>query len=515
MEESSRPSERPRLLGSEWLGSYLSPNEVKKMLPLAIIFFMVLFNYTILRNTKDVLIVTDARSGAETIPFLKTYVLIPGTIVFFAVYVRLCSVCSQAAIFYISSVFFLVFFGAFAFVLYPMKDLIHPNAFCDWLLEVLPSSFLGPVAMIRLWTFSLFYLMAELWGSVVLSLLFWSFANQVCNVAEAKKFYPLFGMFANVALIVSGNFVTYVAEMRKAAPVQEGTDPWQLSLMYLITACLFSGACMIAAFAYMQRNVVNDPNLVEQTETKKAKTKSNMSMMESIRYLMASPYILDLGVIVIGYGMAINLIEVTWKSRLKLQYPSPNDYASFMGMYSSATGVVTIVLMLVGQRFLAWFGWGFTALCTPVVCLATGVCFFSLILFPSLWSPLAATMGETALMLSVLVGTAQNVGTKATKYGMFDPTKEMAYIPLDAEQKTKGKAAIDVIASRMGKSGGSLIQQFLILFLGTLAASAPYIGLFLLLITLAWIRAVTRLSVQFSALTAKPSDSPPDIEMRA
>merc|ERR1719478_647220 len=272
-----------------------------------------------------------------------------------------------------------------------MKDIIHPNGFCDWLRDSLPSSFLGPIAMIRLWTFSLFYLMAELWGSVVLSLLFWSFANQVCSVAEAKKFYPLFGMFANVALVVSGNFVTYIAEMRKSMPAEEGVDPWQMSLVYLMSGCLVSGGFLIAAFAYMQRCVVNDPNLVEEKQTKKAKSKSSMSMGESLKYLANSPYILDLGVLVIGYGMAINLIEGTWKSRLKLQYPEANDYASFMGKYSTATGVSTIVLMLVGQRFLAWFGWGVTAVCTPVVCLATGVCFFSLILFPSLWDPVSVS----------------------------------------------------------------------------------------------------------------------------
>merc|ERR1719321_155634 len=300
--------------------------------------------------------------------------------------------------------------------------------------------------------------------------------------------------------------------MRKAKGDVEGVDPWQMSLVYLMSGCLISGGCLLASFAYMQRCVVNDPNLVEEKQTKKAKSKSSMSMGESLRYLAKDTYILDLGVLVIGYGMAINLIEVTWKSRLKLQYPEPNDYAAFMGMYSSATGVATIILMLVGQRFLAWFGWGVTAVCTPVVCLITGICFFSLILLPSLWDPVGVALGVDALMLSVLVGTAQNVGTKATKYGMFDPTKEMAYIPLDAEQKTKGKAAIDVIASRMGKSGGSLIQQFLILFLGTLSACAPYIGLFLGAITIAWIKAVASLSTQFLALTSK--DKPSNIEMK-
>ena len=56
------------------------PKTLKKLLPLGTMFFFILFNYTILRDTKDVLVVTSG--GAEVIPFLKTYVQLPAAILF-------------------------------------------------------------------------------------------------------------------------------------------------------------------------------------------------------------------------------------------------------------------------------------------------------------------------------------------------------------------------------------------------------------------------------------------------
>ena len=77
----------------------------------------------------------------------------------------------------------------------------------------------------------------------------------------------------------------------------------------------------------------------------------------------------------------------------------------------------------------------------------TGLAFFALNIFSDFFAPVTAALGTTPLMMAVIVGAAQNILSKSSKYALFDPCKEMAYIPLDQDSKTKGKAAIDVIGN--------------------------------------------------------------------
>ena len=169
--------EKPKILGVE-------VTTLKKILPLGLMFFCILFNYTILRDTKDVLVVTAKGSSAEIIPFLKTWVNLPMAIGFMLLYTKLANVLSKKALFYTVILPFIAFFGAFGFFLYPLNNYIHPEAFADKLLNILGPRFLGPLAIMRIWSFCLFYVMAELWGSVVVSVLFWGFANQVIQFSQ-------------------------------------------------------------------------------------------------------------------------------------------------------------------------------------------------------------------------------------------------------------------------------------------------------------------------------------------
>lgn len=481
--------------------------ELKKLLPMFFMFFCISFNYTILRDTKDTLIVTS--SGAETIPFLKVWGVVPAAILFMFVYAKLSNMLSKENLFYTTIIPFLIFFGVFAYFLYPNRDLLHPNASADYLQSFLPEGLAGLVAVYRNWTFSVFYILSELWGSVVLSLLFWGFANDITRVLEAKRFYSLFGLGANLALLFSGPAIVYVSDIRKHLP--EGVDAWQMSLNYLMGMVVIAGLAIIAIYWWINRNVLTDPRFYDPTEEKKAKKdKPKMGVLESFVYLAKSNYILCLAILVIAYGICINLVEVTWKSQLKLQYPNANDYSTFMGKFSFVTGLVTIFMMLfVGGNLIRRKGWGFAALVTPVVLLITGAGFFAFVLFRENLAGFIAMLGTTPLMLAVLFGAAQNVMSKSAKYSLFDPTKEMAYIPLDQESKVKGKAAIDVVGARLGKSGGSFIQQGLLVALGSLAAITPYIAVILFVIIFAWIVAARSLNRQFVAISAEKNVEAP------
>jgi AAA family ATP:ADP antiporter len=192
-----------------------------------------------------------------------------------------------------------------------------------------------------------------------------------------------------------------------------------------------------------------------------------------MRLLTSDRYILCIAAVVVAYGVSINLVEVTWKNQLKHHFSSSSDYVTFMGYYSSCTGALTLFMMLfVGGNMVRNFGWGFTARFTPIVLLVTGALFLGLITFKA-----TVGGGEALAAAAIYCGAAQIIVTKSSKYSLFDPTKEMAYIPLDEERKIKGKAAIDGVGSRLGKSGGSLIVQFLLLLGGTLDNITPLLGI--------------------------------------
>lgn len=477
-------------------------HEAKKLVPMLLIIALICFNYSILRNMKDTVVLKA--SGAEVIPFIKVWAMFPMAILLTILFTKLSNRFSQERVFYIMISGFLIFFITFAFILYPNRDYLHPHDLADKLEMIFPRGLQGLISMFRNWTFTGFYVMSELWASIILNVIFWGFANEVTRLGEAGRFYSVFGVGANLATTFAGQAAIFLSESHFSTEWLFGVrENWEEIQLILISVIAFNGLLTMGIFRWMNKKVLNDASFDEFHHNKRAaKARGKLSFRESFSYLSNSKYLICIAIIVVAYNLVINSVEIVWKDQLRKLYPSETDLNTYLNNLTTVMGIVSTITAIFMAKILSRFGWTTTALITPIVMLVTCAGFFSFYFLKDHLAWMVAVTGTTPLVIAVFFGGAQNCLSKAAKYSVFDATKEMAFIPLSHESKLKGKAAIDGVGSRFGKSGGSLIHQGLLAIFSNLSASAPYVAGILMSAIIFWIYAVRSLGKQFSALVA-------------
>jgi AAA family ATP:ADP antiporter len=482
-------------------------HELKKLIPMLAIFFLLAFNYNVLRCLKDTLVIAAEGSGAGVIPFIKVWVMFPASIGITYIFLRLSNRLPRESVFYVMLSIFLGYFFLFVFVIYPMRDYIQPHASADYLETVLPIGWKGFVSMYRYWTFTIFYVMAELWGPIILAVLFWGFANQVTKIDEAKRFYGLFGIGISVATIAAGLASILITQLSAAYNLQ---DTWRLSLTCLIILVLISGLASMAIFRWLNKVALKDPLLAPKGNVVGRKERKKFSMRENLRFLTTSKYVLCIAAMIVCYNIIINLVEVFWKEEV-YQYLKetqaqdiPTAYNRFMNEMTTATGILsTLIAVFVSGNSIRKLGWTKTALLTPVLLLITSLGFFGFALLHGRASEFViALVGVSPLALVVFFGSLQNVLSRSARYTVFDVTKEMSFVPLTNDEKIKAKAAIDGVCNRLGKSSGSVVYEGLLLGISSVAATAPFVAPLILGIIFIWILAVKSLGRQFHTLAS-------------
>lgn len=472
-------------------------HELVKFIPLASMMFCILFIHALLHDLKDCITITSPGSGAETITFLKVYGVVPFSILFFLIYTKLSNHLSYFVLFHILIGFFILFFLAFAFLFYPNLEKLHISVEKIEALKTSYPHFQWLFPIYGNWASSLFYIIAELWGSIVLSLLFWQLANQITTTSEAKRFYGMFGLIGNFGLIASGIALRYFSRH----------TPQNFTACLQYSTTLIVGITLIMLFFYYSLHRLFKNKSLKTAYFQKA---SKMSFKGSLGYIFSSKSLWCILMLVICSGMSTNFLEITWKSQVKMLHSDTNDYAIFMSYHSTITGILTLLLMVIGSNILRKYGWFYAAIASPLLTLTAGSIFFGMVLFENQFSSFLSVFNMDMIYMTAWVGLIQNALNKASYYSLFSPTKEMAYIPLDPELKSKGKAAVDVVGARCGKAGGAFLQQILLLITaGTQSTIAPYLTIFLMVINVLWIRSVYTLDRILSDTHIKTNKSVP------
>ncbi|MEL7431312.1 MAG: Npt1/Npt2 family nucleotide transporter [Chlamydiota bacterium] len=463
--------------------------ELKKVVPLLLMKFLISFVYGILLSMKDTLIVTGEGSGAEVIPVLKGWVVLPIAVGVTLLYSKLANKYRRSTLFYGTIFCFLGFILLFSFVLYPNKEILSPIQSSNLLLSSVGQNYSHWIAVYRNWIQTLFFVVAEMWAPLVIFMLFWGFCNQINLVEEAKRYYTLFIVAGDLGTIFTGPLIVYYS--RKFS-----------SFDYIFT--IQSLAICLAAFGlgiiflhwWLVRYVLPPENTsIQDIPTQK---KPKLSLVAGLRYIISSKYLRCIACMVVGYGLIINMVEVPWKAHVHQLYSNPADYQEFIVKITSTIGLVAMLTaFFVSGNVIRGFGWRFSAMIPPIVIGTTGCIFFLLVLLNKYTAFSFSFINP--LFLIVYFGALQNVLSKAVKYSFFDPTKEMAFIPLDEESKVKGKAAIDVVGSRLGKSGSGWIQLAFMQLLGT-SSVLSISGLllpFIIVTMLYWMISIRELNQDF------------------
>lgn len=709
---------------------------------------------------KDTLVVNAPASGAESLTFLKTFIVVPLTIITTVLYLSLRKNKTFEQTFNRIIGSFFVFFLLFM-IAYPYTgggsgaNYLHMNVDSIREIQGRYPSIAHLIPLLGNWTYSLFYAASELWGTFVLSILFWQFANDIIGTSDSKRFYPLMILSGNIGVLAVGLSLYSITQMQLG-------DAFNMyfTCISVLVLCLI----IMASFYWMQRRVlIHDKFLPADKKAKKQKLK--LGLMDSFKKVFQSPYIGYIAILVLCYGILINVVEVTWKQQLKrysgdsvemvytnkqgekssirsLYQQNVNDYygdaskwlssytnqadfnannadikkvvnsdvsliikvlkaiksgkvtksltsydyvgkeddqklyqqyqtqfgadvdkliheinldvvtiaqiqediynadqldkvvkrkeaqitannalikedqdavnvmkakesltdaeknklsrheseivskqaendslneqiaivkkhindgfkdlskedqnaqlqsskdklqalltisssndnliktvlveASYfnqvkalqktkylenMSLYTIVTGCVSICFIYASKGIIRKAGWLFSAAITPIMILFTGILFFLFNIFPGTMTTLFS-LNQTALLFwSVCAGGFGILVSKCAKYSFFDPTKEMAFIPLEHSERTAGKAAADGVGGRLGKSGGSLIQASLLfvtsLFTGVTTKQTdilPYLSVVLIVMGVAWLYSVGALSKLYNALVAK------------
>ncbi len=437
----------------------------KKQFLILLQFFLIIFIYHTLKDLKDSIVITASNAGAEVIPFIKIWAMLPLAIGASFLFSKLYNRYGREKTFYAFVCFLLGSYLFFAFVLYPNSNALYLSTIEEYLKSILPEGCKGFIAMICFWHYTLFYLMAELWSLLILSILFWGYVNSTTSLAEATKFYPLCMFVGNFAGIISGQISHYMSQYLTEI------ISWEVTFQ-LITSIVVVCGCLIMGINRVLST--HEPKKIIPLKS----TKKTYSFKDNILAIIESGPLLCIATLVVGFGITSSLIEVVWKENIRSLYPCAQAYNAYINQLTSVIGFMAVSSALISRWVFQNFTWTKVALITPTTLFVTSTFFFTALMLPShMLEPIASFFAVSPIYFVVFLGSIHYVLALTAKYTLFDATKEMAFLSIESEERMRAKSVIDSIGSRLGKSGASCLYQFLLIAFGSTSGHISIIGI--------------------------------------
>ena len=290
------------------------------------------------------------------------------------------------------------------------------------------------------------YVMVELY-SVMLIGVFWTYVNDVVTTKESNRLYGLIGLGGILGGVFGGVFVDAFAK--------------QIGTFNLLPVC----AGVMAGCALLGASIER----VLHPQKHRWKGGGLDAAFEGAREVTKNRYLMLLVVVVIAYEFTATLTDFGINVLFEREYTNEGELTKMygrLGWIVSGTAIVSqlvlVPLLLPAKRV--------ALLLPPLAMIASAV---GVVVLPVI---------VTAMILSAT--------DRGLNYSIQQSTWETLYVPLDAEQKYKAKAFIDMFVDRAAKAVASFV------LIGVIATSADSVRLTLaisLVSMLAWVGSARRL----------------------
>lgn len=415
-----------------------------KFVFLLLIFTGLSLNNKLLKLIKEACVLTIPEGGVTLIPFLKMWLIIPISILLIALFRSLNKRYTLYTVFQIILCSFLGLYFIFLSLL-PYRETMPINIGDG----ILPAPF---VLMLHHWPSSLFYVIGDMWSTLLISILFWNLAALNFKLDEAKNFYPLFSL--DISGILAGVVGLSFAH----------------SLETLLVAVITVNLVIIALLYKFHKAQPIVQASCSQTETQRPISRNTVAFF--------------LGIIIFSYEFSDSFLDLMWKWKVSELYPKAEMYSHYMSQIALVMGILgTLICLFVARPLARRVKWQTLALITPTLVLICAGLFFT-----SLYLDLPT---ETILMFGLIMSISLQIG----KYTFFDNSKELALVVQSENDRTHAKEFADGLMTRVGKSSASFMQQALFIFLLNVEALFPmYAAIFVFFALVLWIYATLSLN---------------------
>ena len=268
--------------------------------------------------------------------------------------------------------------------------------------------------------------------------IFYSYTNVLFSIQTARWLYGLFGALAALGGVAGAVVTRTLAPVLGTAMVL-WTVPGLLILIGLLAWSLSPG-----------------------TATTPASPDEVPTIRSAVKRLWSSDYLLLILLLVGLSQAAITLVDFQFNQVIEEAYRDMDERTAIMGLVYGTVNAATVALNLLAGPLLRLLGAPITLLSVPLLLTAGVGVFYA--------TPLFAT------------AAAVKIASKCFDYSIFRAAKEILYIPLGFDDKTQGKALVDMVTYRAAKGCTSLALVVVVV-----AQTPWFVGLLLMGTLVAWV----------------------------